>query len=501
MADASQAVSRRVVSVEGSRRLAEIAPEIERRRATHCVVLKEGVPRGIVRLRELAAASSLRLLSDLAVTCPAVEHDAPLTRVAAAFQEDGIDGVLVLDEGRFAGLITPESFLEQLLEEQNQIAAERERDREALAASERQLRLVTDSAPVFIVQLDGNHRYKFANQAYARRYGREVEDTVGRHVREVLGDDAYEILRPKMDAALAGQEVGFEVELPYAGLGPRWVQFTYVPERLADGTVTGIVAVIRDTTEEKQAEAKLQSAHDQALAASRAKDDFLAALSHELRTPLQPVLLLSSAAAENPSLSPQVREDFAFIRKHVELEARLIDDLLDLTRITQDKLVLRRSPTAFHEVLADALEIVADDVRLKGITLTVQWPPAGLRVSADPVRLQQVYWNVLKNAVKFTPDQGRIDVVAGLSADQRSLVVRVTDSGIGLKASELEHIFNAFAQGDHARPGSHRFGGLGLGLAISRKLMELHGGRIWAESDGPQRGSTFVIELPVLATA
>jgi signal transduction histidine kinase len=359
MAAASQAVSRRVVSVEGSRRLAEVASEIEQRRATHCVVLSQGVPRGVVRMRELASASSLRLLADLAVPCPSVPDDAPLERAVALFQTDGVDSVIVLHQGQFLGLITPESLLAQLLEEQTQLAAEQSRT-------------------------------------------------------------------------------------------------------------------------------------------SRAKDDFLAALSHELRTPLQPVLLLASAAAENPDLPPQVREDFAFIRKHVELEARLIDDLLDLTRIAQNKLVLHRSPTDFREILRDAVDIVGEDVRAKGIVLSVQWPPPGVRVSADPVRLQQVYWNVLKNAVKFTPAGGRISVEAGLAPDGRQMTVAIADSGIGIKAAELEHIFDTFAQGDHAQRGSHRFGGLGLGLAISRKLMELHGGRIFAASKGPQLGSTFVIELPVL---
>lgn len=243
----------------------------------------------------------------------------------------------------------------------------------------------------------------------------------------------------------------------------------------------------------------LRAARDEAEAANRAKDDFLAALSHELRTPLNPVLLLAGAGAANPELPERVRADFSVIRKNIVLEARLIDDLLDLTRIARGKLQLDLFRNDLHAILQDALANVQGDVAEKHIRLIRDFRGSPAEVQGDPVRLQQVFWNVLKNAVKFAPVGGRVEVRT-MKAGENRIAVQVIDSGIGLLAEEIEHIFDAFAQGDHAAaPGRGRFGGLGLGLSICRKLVEMHGGRIRAESDGPGKGATFTVELPLLA--
>jgi signal transduction histidine kinase len=244
--------------------------------------------------------------------------------------------------------------------------------------------------------------------------------------------------------------------------------------------------------------AALSQARDVAERAGRAKDEFLAALSHELRTPLNPVLLIASEAMGNPEFSPVAREYFAIIRKNVELEARLIDDLLDLTRITRGKLTLDLRPREIHAVLRDAIATVAAEMTEKRIQFTTQLTAADHWVTADNVRLQQVFWNVLKNAVKFTPEGGVITVSTCNPADKKKLIVEISDSGIGLSPAEIERIFEAFAQGDHASTGNaHRFGGLGLGLSISRSLVEHHGGVLSVRSEGLGKGSTFVIDLPL----
>ncbi|MGO8766234.1 MAG: ATP-binding protein [Limisphaerales bacterium] len=241
----------------------------------------------------------------------------------------------------------------------------------------------------------------------------------------------------------------------------------------------------------------LKRAHDEAQAASRAKDDFLAALSHELRTPLNPALLIASDAAADSGLPEAVRLDFETIRKNIELEARLIDDLLDLTRITTGKMALHCECLDAHNILIDALETVEDDRQKKKIRLVLNLNARLGAVNADAVRLQQVFWNVLKNAVKFTPAEGMITVESGVKPDDR-LAIKISDTGIGMAGDELARVFMAFAQGDHAGThGTHRFGGLGLGLAISKNLVELHSGTIVAESAGRNRGSTFTIELPL----
>jgi signal transduction histidine kinase/ActR/RegA family two-component response regulator len=247
---------------------------------------------------------------------------------------------------------------------------------------------------------------------------------------------------------------------------------------------------------------KVAQARDQAVAASRAKDEFLAALSHELRTPLNPVLMLASDAVGNPELPQSVRDDFAKIAKHVMLEARLIDDLLDLTRITRGKLSLDLQTCDAHAILRDALATVDPEIAEKTITVTCDFAATESFVRADLVRLQQVFWNVLKNAVKFTEAGGRITLQTRSFSEKGIIAIAIADTGIGMTEAEIARAFEAFSQGDHGVDGGrHRFGGLGLGLAITRTLMEFHGGTISATSAGRDRGSTFVVELPLQKTA
>ena len=229
---------------------------------------------------------------------------------------------------------------------------------------------------------------------------------------------------------------------------------------------------------------------------SRAKDDFLAALSHELRTPLNPVLLLASEGAADTTLSYEARASFAMIRTNVELEARLIDDLLDLTRITQGQLTLDKRPLDIHAALADALAISQTEAKKKHIQLDTDLEIIPHRLMGDPVRLQQIFWNLLQNAVKFTPEGGKIRVETRTSVENGRIRIRIVDTGIGLTREEMGRIFGAFVQGEHAAGGTEfRFGGLGLGLAISRRLVELHGGTLVAASPGRGQGATFTLEF------
>src|SRR5881392_4311897 len=225
--------------------------------------------------------------------------------------------------------------------------------------------------------------------------------------------------------------------------------------------------------------------------ASQAKDDFLAVLSHELRTPLTPALAAASYLAEHEDLSPQIREEVAAIRTSVQLEARLIDDLLDLTRITRGKIELHLEVVDVHGLLRNSLEIARDNILQKQLDLVMDFGADRHHVWADAVRLQQVFWNLINNAVKFTKKNGRI-TVRTVNKDGR-FVFQITDTGVGIEPDQLDRIFRAFEQGE--RSISRKFGGLGLGLTISKRLLELQGGAITVHSEGLNRGVSFKLSL------
>ncbi|HEX3624167.1 MAG TPA: HAMP domain-containing sensor histidine kinase [Verrucomicrobiae bacterium] len=243
----------------------------------------------------------------------------------------------------------------------------------------------------------------------------------------------------------------------------------------------------------KQHERKLTRWLAREKAANRAKDQFLAILSHELRTPLNPALLLASDGAHNHQLPSQVREDFDEICKNIEIEARLIDDLLDLTRIASGKLTLNRDPVDVHKILQDVVAIIDKEIAQKHIFLDLHFKAERHEILGDPVRLKQIFWNVLKNSVKFTATDGQITVES--EAANHKLVVKISDTGIGMNADEIRTVFDKYSQGTHG------MGGLGLGLAISRKLVKLHSGSIHADSLGKGKGAVFSIIFPLIKSA
>ncbi|HTB85649.1 MAG TPA: ATP-binding protein [Candidatus Sulfotelmatobacter sp.] len=269
-------------------------------------------------------------------------------------------------------------------------------------------------------------------------------------------------------------------------------------EFIADDEASLLITIaqyLATAVDKENTNRELRVARERADSANRAKDEFLASLSHELRTPLNPVLLIASDASENPALTPEVKADFKTIRTNIELEARLIDDLLDITRITHGKLLLHPRLVDLKIILEEIIRTFQPEVNEKKITLQFAFNSPKKFVHGDDVRLQQIFWNVLKNAIKFTPEKGRITMAVNQTGTR--LQVSVSDTGIGLTKEETEQIFEAFSQGDHTKNVTRRFGGLGLGLAIARKLVELHHGRISASSEGTDKGSTFTIELPL----
>ena len=255
-----------------------------------------------------------------------------------------------------------------------------------------------------------------------------------------------------------------------------------------------------EVAERKRVVKELWVAHDEARCAredaeraNRAKDVFLATLSHELRTPLTPVLMCVTALEQERSNEPELSMQLGMMRRNVELEARLIDDLLDLTRVAHGKLQLIQSgPVDIHSLLLDTQQIVGSDARKKCIRLAFDLTASEHHVGGDAARLHQVFWNLMKNAIKFTPVDGQVTVRTANPAPGQ-FVLTVEDTGAGIGPQLLPVIFRAFEQGDTR--GQQPSGGLGLGLSISKAIVELHGGTICAESAGPGLGSIFTVEL------
>jgi signal transduction histidine kinase/response regulator RpfG family c-di-GMP phosphodiesterase len=234
-----------------------------------------------------------------------------------------------------------------------------------------------------------------------------------------------------------------------------------------------------------------QEARTEAERANLAKDRFLAMLSHELRTPLMPVLTSLLGLEHEAEVPESIRPALQMIRRNVELEARLIDDLLDLTRISKGKVQLSLEHVDAHGLLRNALEICQADIDQKHLALHVKLGAERVQLQADPARLQQIFWNLIKNAVKFTPEGGRLGITTR-NDKEGNFCVEVADTGVGIDADSLPKIFKAFEQGERARSG-----GLGLGLAISKALIETHRGYITAESAGRGQGATFTAVLPL----
>ena len=301
--------------------------------------------------------------------------------------------------------------------------------------------------------------------------------------------------------ALRGEPSTFELERD-----GRVFQAHAEPLHDAAGEVIGVIGVALDVTDRKRDERRLQEAMTEAersrAEAERAtgvRDRFLAMLSHELRTPLTPAAMVVAELARRADLPAGVREDLELARRNIELEARLIDDLLDLTRVGAGKLRLDLRPTDAHRVVRHALDVCCAGAQEHNVDLAIDLTAERHHVRADAARLQQVVWNLVKNAIKFTPPGGRVTITTSNPdpEDPDRLVIEVSDTGMGIDREVLPRIFTAFEQGGAST--TRRFGGLGLGLAITRELVEAHGGRITAESAGLGLGATFRVDLRTVA--
>jgi PAS domain S-box-containing protein len=371
--------------------------------------------------------------------------------------------------------------------------------RQALEQREEELKRVIEAMPVGIWIMDKDGRVASANEAV-----REIWGAV--HYVDATGYKQYKSWHPDTgqpfavedypaSRALEGETILNEVVEIETFVGERReVLMSAVPLRIGTGPIFGAVVVNEDITDRRRALVELKKAKEQAEAASLAKDRFLAVLSHELRTPLTPALMLAESLETHPGLPPGLQTDAALMRHYISLEARLIDDLLDLTRTEKGKLHLDRHLVDLHEILRTALDMVRAEAKAKEITFVSEMRGLRRHINADRFRIKQVILNLLKNALKFTKPGGSITT----KVENVGEFIRVsfTDTGIGLAPESLVSIFDAFEQSDAAH---RQFGGLGLGLAIAKSLVELHGGSIHASSDGPGKGAVFEFMLPAFA--
>ncbi len=346
--------------------------------------------------------------------------------------------------------------------------------------------------PSGIALIDPESRHFLqANQAFidmAKRFGELPE---GRDIYEAVYDEVKIVPGEAIERVLAFGAPYQLVEHAFVdrqGMA-RFVNVNLLRLQTSEQTIQGVLYLVEDKTRDMTLRQDL-------IGANAAKDQFLALLSHELRNPLSPVIAMVGELEASAGDSPEVRRALEVIRRNVELEARLIDDLLDVTRISKGKLQLSLETASVHEILQRSYEICREEIAAKDLGIEFRLRATQAYVDGDPARLQQVFWNLIKNSVKFTPEKGRI-VIETLNPTPDKLEIRATDTGIGIEKEQMDRIFNAFEQGQSSI--TRRFGGLGLGLAISKAMVNAHGGTIRAESNGKNRGATFVVTLNTVA--
>jgi PAS domain S-box-containing protein len=357
------------------------------------------------------------------------------------------------------------------------------------------LAAIVDSSDDAIVGKDLNSIVTSWNSGAERLFGYSASEMIGTSIMRLIPPDRQTEENEILTRIRNGRRVDhFETVRMRKDGQLIDVSVTISPIKNVIGNVIGASKVARDIGERKRAEEKLQAAKMAAEKASKAKDDFLALLSHELRTPLTPALVAANYLAEHEDLLPEFREEVTAIWRNVQLEAHLIDDLLDVTRITRGKIEMHHEAVDVHRLLHTAVQIAQNDILEKQIELAIDLRAANHHIWADPVRIQQVFWNLLNNAVKFTPKGGRVTIRSSNEGEQ--FVFEISDTGIGIETERQSRIFEAFDQGELSI--TRQFGGLGLGLTISKTLLDLHGGRISVQSEGKNRGTTFRVFLDLL---
>lgn len=389
---------------------------------------------------------------------------------------------------------------------------ERKRAEEAMRRSEEEARrqlahieAIYATAPAGLCFVDTDLRYQSINDRLAQMNGKSVKEVLGRTLREVVPDRA-EAIEPLYRRVIdTGQPIlNVELSLPARTGEVQHFLVSYYPVKNRERRVLGVNVVVVDITERKRIEETLErllrqekASREAAEAASRMKDDFLATVSHELRTPLTAILGWTSLLLHGPLPASQTPHALEVIARSAKAQSELIADILDMSRIVAGRLKLDVRPVEIENVFQSAIDVIRPSAQAKRIALAVEVTGRRQMVLGDAGRLQQVIWNLLSNAVKFTAEAGHIDARLAFGSSQAEL--SITDSGVGIEPQFVPYLFERFRQADSSS--TRRYGGLGLGLAIVRNVVEMHGGSVSASSPGKGQGATFKIILPLMASA
>jgi PAS domain S-box-containing protein len=361
-----------------------------------------------------------------------------------------------------------------------------------------QFQILVDSVEEYAIYLlDSNGNVITWNTGAEKIKGYSTEEIIGKNFASFYTADDVAAGKPQRNLREAARR-GY---IRDQGLRVRKDGSTFEAEviitalRDDTGKIRGFSKVTRDITDQIRSR-EFEAEKIAAQKASKAKDDFLAALSHELRTPLTPALAAATYLQDNAEkFLPEFVEDIEIIKRNVQLQARLIDDLLDLTRIARGKLHLELEDCDAHTIVENALETAHSAIAAKELKVATELEAKEYHILADCIRLQQVFWNLINNAVKFTPHGGQI-IIRTFNDKAGRFHFEITDTGIGIEPQRLASLFQPFEQADPSV--TRQFGGLGLGLAISKRLVDLHHGKIEAESRGRSFGATFKVRLDTL---
>ena len=356
-----------------------------------------------------------------------------------------------------------------------------EAERRALADRAALLESITDA----FFALDREWRFTYVNQRALDYYGKERDELLGRSIWDVFPVAAGTMLHEQYEKALHTQcSAAFETKSVLTG---RWVDIRAYP------TGQGLAVYFRDVSDRKLAEQELQAALTKLEESDRRKDEFLALLSHELRNPLAPIANSLSLLKLGSTAEPVSQRALGIMERQLSHLVRLVDDLLDVGRMTHGKLRLRLQRVSLLDILGRALEGARTALESRGHTLTTDIRAHDLMLEGDADRLIQVFTNLVQNSIKYTDSGGRIRITLDREADEA--VIAVTDNGVGIPPNALEQVFEMFSQVKFQQPRAG--GGLGIGLALVRAIVEMHGGTIRAASAGPGLGSTFTVRLPL----
>ena len=478
--------------------------QISIRTSVNGAVDRQAVSHSVAALANALQRISIEDSSDSLLVTLSVRVPLDSTRPVQAFHPaaivefdgSGTAGELVEENARLRRAVVE---LQDELTETNRgvvaFYAELDSHVERLRQAEERLRILFDSVHDYAIcslDLDGN--VTSWNRGAERVFGFAADAIIGRNIGVFYPPDQREANLPAQHLLVARDDGRFECE----SRGVRHDESTFdalvllMPMRASDGSPRGFSLMVQDITERKRLEDSLRTRAEDLAAANRAKEDFLATLSHELRTPLNAMLGWTRLLRMGKLDAAGKVRALETIERNAYVQEQLIADILDVSRIVTGRLRLNLRPIDLAPVLDAAIETLQPSAAAKGVELSCAWGPAG-RILGDPDRLQQVIWNLLSNAIKFTPAGGRVSVT--VERIGTSVLISVKDTGEGINPALLPFVFDRFTQGDSSVTRAH--GGLGLGLSIVRHLVELHGGKVSATSDGPGQGSTFLVTLPL----